>query len=147
MKMTAGQTGCFKSVTFLKNFWPYCVACGILPGIPWPGIEPAPPTVEAQSLNHWTTREVPVAFLLEHISEFLASLISILSLHVRASINKNMLLGCPCPLLLSEACQHLGPSEGSLGPSGGACASSGPVAVLTGTSELLFSSESLSIKP
>ena len=30
--------------------------CGIL--VHWPGIEPVPPAVEAQSLNHWTTREV-----------------------------------------------------------------------------------------
>ena len=25
---------------------------------PQPGIEPAPPALEVQSLNHWTTREV-----------------------------------------------------------------------------------------
>ena len=25
---------------------------------PWPGIKPAPPAIEAQTLNHWTTREV-----------------------------------------------------------------------------------------
>ena len=34
------------------------MACGIL--VPWPGIEPVPPALEAWSLNHWTTREVPV---------------------------------------------------------------------------------------
>ena len=28
-----------------------CAACGVL--VPQPGIEPMPPTVEAQSLNHW----------------------------------------------------------------------------------------------
>ena len=28
--------------------------------LPLPGIEPMPPAVEAQSLNHWTTGEVPV---------------------------------------------------------------------------------------
>ena len=33
------------------------MACGIL--VPWPGIKPVPPAMEAQSLNHWTTREVP----------------------------------------------------------------------------------------
>ena len=33
-------------------------ACGIL--VPQPGIEPAPPALWAWSLNHWTTREVPV---------------------------------------------------------------------------------------
>ena len=27
--------------------------------LPQPGIEPVPPAVEVQSLNHWTTREVP----------------------------------------------------------------------------------------
>ena len=27
--------------------------------LPQPGIEPTPPTVEAQSLNHGTSREVP----------------------------------------------------------------------------------------
>ena len=30
--------------------------------LPHPRIEPVPPAVEAQSLNHWTTREVPNAF-------------------------------------------------------------------------------------
>ena len=34
-----------------------CVACRIL--VPWPDIELAPPAVEVQSLNHWTSREVP----------------------------------------------------------------------------------------
>ena len=34
-------------------------ACGIL--VPQPGIEPVPPALEAQSLNHWSTREVPGA--------------------------------------------------------------------------------------
>ena len=43
---------------YLFIFWQYQVACRIL--VPWPGIEPRLPTVEAQSLNHWTTREVPV---------------------------------------------------------------------------------------
>ena len=34
--------------------------CGIL--VPQPGIEPAPPTLEVQSLNCWTPREVPQDF-------------------------------------------------------------------------------------
>ena len=38
-------------------FWPQHAACGIL--VPPPGIEPAPPAVEAQALNFWTTRGVP----------------------------------------------------------------------------------------
>ena len=39
-------------------FWPCCVACGVF--VPWPGIKPVSPALEAQSLNHWATREVPV---------------------------------------------------------------------------------------
>ena len=41
---------------FLFCFWPYHTACGIL--VPRPGMEPAPPALEVQSLNHWTPREV-----------------------------------------------------------------------------------------
>ena len=37
-------------------------ACGIL--VPWSGIEPVPTVLSAQTLNHWTTREVPVKPLL-----------------------------------------------------------------------------------
>ena len=37
--------------------WPCCEACGIL--IPQLVVKPMPSAVEAQSLNHWTTREVP----------------------------------------------------------------------------------------
>ena len=37
-----------------------CVACGIL--VSRPGIKLMPPAVEAQSPNHWTTREVPPVF-------------------------------------------------------------------------------------
>ena len=38
-------------------FWLCHKAYGIL--VPWPEIEPTPPALEAQSLNHWTAREVP----------------------------------------------------------------------------------------
>ena len=41
----------------LGFFLSYPASCGLL--IPRPGIEPVPPAVEAQNLNHWTTREVP----------------------------------------------------------------------------------------
>ena len=34
------------------------MACGIL--VPKPGIEPMPPEVDVQSLNHWIAREVPI---------------------------------------------------------------------------------------
>ena len=42
--------------------WQHCESCWIL--VPWPGIEPVPPAVEAQSLNHWTTREIPRSIFL-----------------------------------------------------------------------------------
>ena len=42
------------------------MACGIL--VPQPGMEPAPPAVEVQSLNHWTTREVPDFIVFKCIS-------------------------------------------------------------------------------
>ena len=45
------------SFFFFLIFWPRYTACGIL--VPWPGMEPAPREVAAQSLNHWTAREVP----------------------------------------------------------------------------------------
>ena len=38
------------------GFCPTNTVCGIL--VPGPEIESVPPTVEAQVLNHWTTREV-----------------------------------------------------------------------------------------
>ena len=34
------------------------VTYGIL--VPWPGIEPEPPAIEAQSPNHWITSEVQI---------------------------------------------------------------------------------------
>ena len=48
----------------------YPMACGIL--VPQPGIEPVSPAVEAQSLNHWSTREVPGDSLLVSYLLFLA---------------------------------------------------------------------------
>ena len=53
--------------SFFLFFWGggLChTACGIL--VPWPGIEPVPPALEVQSLNHWTTREVPGHSLLKN---------------------------------------------------------------------------------
>ena len=38
-------------------FWPHRVECRIL--VPQAGIEPVPPPLRTQSLNHWTAREVP----------------------------------------------------------------------------------------
>ena len=37
----------------------YDLCCSMWDLVPWPGIEPGPPALEAKSLSHWTTREVP----------------------------------------------------------------------------------------
>ena len=54
------RTGNFCPAPFFFFFWLRSMACGIL--VPWPRIqgwmEPMPPAVGAQSLNHWTAREV-----------------------------------------------------------------------------------------
>ena len=47
---------------FLTFFLPHCTACGIL--VYQPGIEPTTPALEAQSLNHWATREVSYVSLI-----------------------------------------------------------------------------------
>ena len=48
----------FIELSELEDFWLHHAACGIL--VPTPGIKAVPPAVEAQSLNHWTAREVPL---------------------------------------------------------------------------------------
>ena len=42
-------------------FWPCYAVCGLL--VPQPGTEPVPPELEAQSLNHWMAKEVPIMIL------------------------------------------------------------------------------------
>ena len=42
-------------------FGPSCATCGIL--VPRPGMEPLPPALGAQSLKHWTAREIPGQYL------------------------------------------------------------------------------------
>ena len=48
-------------VTLAQDFflisWPLSAVSGIL--VPQPGVEPAPPALEAWSFNHLATREVP----------------------------------------------------------------------------------------
>ena len=39
------------------------LSCNMWDLVPWPGIEPGPSALGAQSLSHWTTREVPVGGL------------------------------------------------------------------------------------
>ena len=51
----------FWNILCLFFFWPCHAACGIL--LPQPGVEPVPPAVEAQSLNHWTAREVQKLYI------------------------------------------------------------------------------------
>ena len=49
------------NVCALKKFFflcPHNLAWGIL--LPQPVIEPTPPTAEAWTVNHWTSREIPV---------------------------------------------------------------------------------------
>ena len=54
----------FYGLSFHFFFWSgargsaHSMACGI--SIPWPGIEPSPPSVEVWSLKPWTVREVPL---------------------------------------------------------------------------------------
>ena len=43
----------FLNYSVVFYFWLYHVACGII--VPQPGMEPVPPTLEAWSLNHWST--------------------------------------------------------------------------------------------
>ena len=53
---------CLFNFLALFFFWPCHRACGIL--VPSPGIEPMPLAIEAQKLNHWTARELPLCTFL-----------------------------------------------------------------------------------
>ena len=57
MKFCVFLKDAYLSFIFIYLFLPYHEGCGIL--VPWPEIEPMTPAVEVQSLNHWTTKEVP----------------------------------------------------------------------------------------
>ena len=52
----------FYFVVWLFVFKSFLASCGIL--VPQPGIEPSPPALEVQSLNHQTTREDPEIYFL-----------------------------------------------------------------------------------
>ena len=45
--------------------------CNMWDLVPWPGIKPRPPALEARSLSHWATREVPILnyFLISRLKE------------------------------------------------------------------------------
>ena len=54
----------YYSISFFCSFvvfWLCRTACGIL--VPLSGIEPGPSAVRAQSPNHWTAREFPIALV------------------------------------------------------------------------------------
>ena len=55
----------FSSIGHNFFFWPCHVACDIL--VPWPGIKPTSPALEAQCLNHWITREVLWSWTLKEL--------------------------------------------------------------------------------
>ena len=58
----------FCSVLF--NFLAGCTACGTL--VPQPGIEPMPPALEAQSLNHWIAGKSPLIYVLNFFPFYFA---------------------------------------------------------------------------
>ena len=66
---------------FFFFFWPRCMACGIQ--VPQPEIEPVPPSVEAWSLNHWTTREVPVYLFWWNVYQIFCLFLNCLSSYCR----------------------------------------------------------------
>ena len=81
---------CF-SVFFIL-FWLHHVACGLL--VAWPGSKPTPLALEAQSLSHWATREVPSCVPLRCLHPFVflsTTLLSDTSQYSRFS------LCFPCP--------------------------------------------------
>ena len=53
---------------FFKFLFFGCIVCHVRSQFPWPWIEPAPPAVEVQSFNHWTTREVPATPFFDHFA-------------------------------------------------------------------------------
>ena len=80
------------SYFYWNFFWPCGKTCGML--VSWPVIEPAPPTQEAQNLNHWTTREVPAISI--QIGNFLAleDCVLIISVFQRQICSGNWWRGC-----------------------------------------------------
>ena len=57
------------------------MACRML--VPWPQMESVPPAMEVQSVNHWTTGEVPVFVFKLYASHFLSNVFKFLLLWIR----------------------------------------------------------------
>jgi len=65
----------------------YPVACGIL--VPWPGIKPEPPAVEAWSPSHWTTREFISPFSYLKIKYFTCHLDDMIFFNKSSYVGRN----------------------------------------------------------
>ena len=63
--------------------------------VPWPGIEPGSPALGAQSLSHWTTREVPMNQFDYFPRDFISKTIFTFYCHTR------VLLGAKAPTSIS----------------------------------------------
>ena len=59
-------------IPFFFSFFSFWIACRIL--VPQPRIEPILLAVEALSLNHWTSREVPNSILIQGFLPLIQSL-------------------------------------------------------------------------
>ena len=86
------------SLWALFIFWLTHTACGILN--PWLGIEPESPAMESQSLNHWTTGEVPATGLNMGLRGW----------EVRVLLCLSLALGSPDLLSAQEGTPQTGPT-------------------------------------
>ena len=75
-------------IFFFFFFCPHCEAYGIL--VPQPEIEPAPPAVEVWSLNHCTSREVPLRTHFCSVNDLIFSLLISLCLYFISSSSQNL---------------------------------------------------------
>ena len=89
----------------IRSFF-FFFGCVGLPGatwdlVPWSGIEPRPPELRAQSLSHWTTREVP-CFSILSLWEFLQarSLLSFFKSWISHIYQKSWNLLCSCHFIV-----------------------------------------------
>ena len=92
-------------------FW-LCTACGIK--VPRPGIKPWPFALEARSLNHWTSREVPRTFLRNFkiwrsIKTLVVVVVPVMSNFLQPHELQHTRLPCPSPS--PRACLNSCPSS------------------------------------